>query len=347
VRGGVFVIEKRIGGTKFHRSTHCTVLRAALKQLERFEADPANYMPQGVAVADDALVLTLPAIDEFHAWHLQKVSKEWALDVRRLLIQWANHFKGKDMRKLSRVADIDTHLKGATQRHHRVAALKAFAKWARKTERLKRTEDVTLDLEVPKVGAADEAKDMEWSLVVETFQHLDAYMRDVVQVLAATGWHLSELRRFASDGVLRERNDNDEPEVVGVIGAVHKNSLLKRREDKHFTSLVHAEHLEAARRIRDRGHIIDRGALRKRMLRAAKAATLARRELDPKAPAAPTVNLGAFRHSVTTWLSQQGLSDAQVAKYVGHSSEAMAKRHYINQARTALVLPRSALRVVS
>lgn len=346
VRGGVFVIEKRIGRKKFHKSTRCTSLRAALKQLERFEADPSAYDP-ATAAADGALVLDEKLIDEFHAWHLEHVSRPWALDVRRLLVEWANHFRGADLRRLSLVRHIEPHLKDAAQQHHRVSALKKLTKWLRKTEKLKRSEDVTLDLSVPKMGASEETKDMPFELVVETFPHLDLAMRDVVQVLAATGWHVNELRRFASEGVIRERTEHDEPEVMGVIGVVHKNSLLKRNREKHFTKLVHAEHYDAAKRIRERGHLIDRGAMRKRMVKAAEAVTLERRKSDPKALAAPVVHLGSFRHSVTTWLAAGGLSDAQVAKYVGHKSEEMARKHYINAAKTALVLPRSALRVVS
>lgn len=346
VREGVFVIEKRIHGRKFHVSTRCTSLRAALKQLERFEADPGAYNPVGT-VAPDALVLDQRLIDDFHTWHLTQCSRQWALDVRNLLVDWANHLRGADLRHLSLVRDIEPHLQGATQQHHRVSALKKLTKWLRKTEQLKRAEDVTLDLSVPKVGAAEEPKDMEWDLVVETWPHLDLYMRDVVQVLAATGWHVNELRRFAADGMVRERNEHDAPDVVGVIGVLHKNSLLKRKlRERHFTALVHAEHFAAATRIRQLGHLIDRGAMRKRMVRAAKAATAERRKEDPSAMPCPVVHLGAFRHSVTTWLSMEGLSDAQVARYVGHKSEAMVRRHYINAARAALVLPRSALRVV-
>lgn len=346
VRAGIFVIEKRIGTKKFHVSTRCTSLRAALKQLERFEADPAAYSPAAAAVADDALVMTKDIIDEFHAWHLTQVSREWAKDVRRLLDQWANHFKGKDLRRLSLVNDVRPHLKGATQSHHRVSALKAFTGWARQVEKLKRAEDVTLDLEVPTVGASEEPKDMPFELVVETFPHLDHQMRDVVQALAATGWHLAELRRFASDGVIRERNERDPEQVVGVIGVVHKNSLLKKNRERHFTALVHDEHFAAAKRIRERGALPDRWAMRKLMVAAAEAVTDARRKDDPKAPVAPVVQLGSFRHSVTTWLSAGGFSDAQVAKYVGHANESMVRRHYINAAKAALVLPRTALRVV-
>lgn len=347
VRNGVFVIEKKIRGVKFHVSTHTTKLTAAMKHLERFEADPNGYDPRGTARAADALVLDEALIDEFHAWHLPRVSRPWALDVRRLLVDWANHLKGADLRKLSLVKDLEPHIHGNTQQHHRVAALKAFTKWARKTEKLKRSEDATQDLEVPQVGASEEPKDMDFELVVETWPHLDLYMRDIVQVLAASGWHLAELQRFAREGVIRERNHRDAPEVVGVIGVVHKNSLLKKTKRKHFTALVHAEPFEAAKRIRALGKLYDRGALRKRMHAAAEAVTSERRKKDAKAPAADVVLLGAFRHSVTTWLSEQGLSDAQVAKFVGHSSEEMARKHYINKAKTALVLPRSVLRVVS
>ena len=62
VRGGVFIIEKKIGGKKFHRSTHATTLRGALKQLERFEADPQAFTARGT-VTLGALALTETLID--------------------------------------------------------------------------------------------------------------------------------------------------------------------------------------------------------------------------------------------------------------------------------------------
>ena len=43
----VFVIERWVGGRKFHASTRCHTRKAALKQLERFEANPAGYRPDG------------------------------------------------------------------------------------------------------------------------------------------------------------------------------------------------------------------------------------------------------------------------------------------------------------
>lgn len=347
VRNGVFVIEKKIRGDKFHVSTHTTTLRAAMKHFEAFEADPRGYDPRGSPAGPGALVLDEALIDAFHEWHLNEVSRAWALDVRRLLADWANHLRGADLRKLSLSEHLHTHLRGASQQHHRVSALKALTSWARMTGKLKRAEDATQELAVPQVGASEEPKDMEFELVVETWPHLNLYMRDVVQVLAATGWHVAELQRFAEKGDVRERTSRDAPDVVGVIGVVHKNSLLKKTTKKHFTALVHREPFEAAKRIRALGKLLDRWRLRDQMVAAADAVTAERRKLDPQADAAPTVHLGAFRHSVSTWLSEQGLSDAQVAKYVGHASEKMVRKHYINKAKAALVLPRSVLRVVS
>jgi hypothetical protein len=43
----VYLIERGVHGIRYHLSTRCHTLAAAMKQLERFEADPHNYTPSG------------------------------------------------------------------------------------------------------------------------------------------------------------------------------------------------------------------------------------------------------------------------------------------------------------
>lgn len=331
VREGVFVIERRIGGRKFHFSTHATTLRAALKHLERFEADPEAYNPRGAAKAL-ALVLDESLIDQFHVWHLKQVSREWALNQRAVLIDWANHLRGADLRKLSLVADLKPHVRGKGQAHHRVKAIRTLFGWLR-TERglISRAEDITLDFVIPTIQASQESgesKAVPFDAVAVVAQHLAPHVRDVLELLAATGWHVAEVRRFAVNGTIRERVASDSAETLAVIGTKQKSGR------KHFTALVRAEPLAAARRIRERGHVIDKGRLRKHMVRAC---------ADAKVP---TFHLGQLRHSVATWLRQAGVPDAQIAAYLGHRSQATTTRHYIDHQVAALVLPRTALRVV-
>ena len=333
VRGGVFVIERRIRGQKFHVSTHCTTLRAAMKQLERFEVDPSAYRPEGDA-QPDALVMTEQLIEDFHAWHLEGVSRHWALNVRGLLVDWANDLRGADLRHLSLLDDLRAHLRRhPRQAHHRAKAIKVFFGWLR-TEKglIDRAQDRTLDLPIPVVRPAQDSghrKAVPWDDVAAVAPHLPHPTRDVLELLAATGWHVNEVRRFAADGVIRDRVAADAQEVVAMVGTKHKSGRT------HFTALVHQQHLDAAKRVRQRGHVIDNGALRKHMLRACAAAGVR------------PFQLGQLRHSVATWLSQAGLSPELTSRYLGHASSTTTKRHYIDAQTAALVLPRAALRVVA
>lgn len=332
VRGGVFVIERRIRGVKFHFSTHATTLRAAMKQLERFEMDPHGYKPEG-EVEPDALVMTEQLIDEFHEWHLLKVSRPWALNVRCLLIDWSNDLRGADLRHLDLLEDLKPHLKRhPRQAHHRAKSLKVFFTWLRQERGLvTRAQDATLDLPIPVLKPAQDSghrKAVPWKVVVAAAQHLPQRTRDVLELLAATGWHVNEVRRFAVDGTIRERNAADAPEVVAMLGTRHKSGRV------HFTAVVHEQHLEVAKRIRAVGHVIDNGALRKHLKKAC-----AKAGVDYFA-------MGQLRHSVATWLTQAGVAVADTSRFLGHQSATTTRRHYIDSQTAALVLPRAALRVV-
>lgn len=328
VRGGVFVIEKRIKTRKWHVSTRCTTLRAAMKQLERFEADPGRYRPEGDVA--DALVLDAKMIDDFFAWHLGKNTREWALNQKRLLIDWANHLKGADLRTLSLVTDLKPHLHGNTQRGHRAKALRSLFKWLR-TERglLTRQQDATLDLQIPppKPAQWEASKAVPWEDVVATLPHLREDIRDALEFLSVTGWHISELQRFAAVGTIRDREPAEDSATLAVIGVRHKS------RKPHFTSLAHQRHVDIARRIRERGHVIDRGSLRKHMHRACKAAGV------------KPFTLGMMRHSVTNWLKANGVRVEDRGLYLGHNPATNAK-FYVDAQRPAVVLPKRVLQIV-
>ncbi len=340
VREGVFVIEKRIHGRKWHVSTRCTTLRAAMKQLERFEESPAAYRPDG----DDGpeLVMNEALIDAFFEWHLASSSRAWALNVRSLLYDWANHLRGKDLRRLELVADLKPHLREATQVPHRVKAIRSFFRWLRTEKGLvTRQQDATLDLSAPppKPAQWEKSKAVAWERVVELLPHLRQDVRDVLELLAATGWHLSEVRRFAESGSIREREASDPQHVVAVIGVKHKSGK------PHFTALLHPQHDAVARRIRQRGHVVDNGALRKQMLRGFAAVDVERKKRDPKAERAQRFQLGVMRHSLTNWLADAGVSVEERGRYLGHNPATNA-RFYVDAQRPPVVLPQRVLRVV-
>jgi integrase len=107
--------------------------------------------------------------------------------------------------------------------------------------------------------------------------------------------------------------------------------------------------LGAARRIRERGKVIDNNRLRKHMLRAVDAANAERaKKAAPgeKVASIKPFQLGALRHSVATWLTQAGVPLEQVSRYLGHASSSTTRRHYVDQQAAALVLPQRVLRVV-
>lgn len=341
VRGGVYVIEKRIHGRKWHVSTRCTQLRAAMRQLERFEESPADYRPEGGDGPE--LVLTESLIEEFFAWHRAHTSRPWALNVRSLLVDWANHLRGADLRRLSLVDDLKPHLKNATQQPHRVKAIRLLFKWLR-TEKglITRPQDATLDLAVPPARPAqwEKSKAVAWERVLELLPHLRADVRDVLELLAATGWHISEARRFAAGGTLRERESADPSHVVAVIGVKHKSGK------PHFTALLHERHAVVARRVRERGRVIDNGALRKQMLKGFAAVDAERKKTDPKAEPVERFQLGAMRHSLTNWLADAGVGVEERGRYLGHNPATNA-RFYVDAQRPPVVLPQQVLRVVT
>ena len=331
VRGGVFIIEKRINSVKYHVSTRCTSLRSALKQLERFEESPAIYKPEGDRAA--VMALDREMIAAFKAWHAQTVSREWANNVENVLVDWANHLKGADLRSLSLIDDLKPHLVGAGQAHHRAKAIKVLFKWLRAERGLiTRVQDVTLDLAIPIIKPRQEtgeSKAVEFERLSAVLPHLADHVRDVLEFLAVTGWHVSEARRYAEVGRFRLRDAGDPPDVLSVVATTHKD-----KGKKHFTNLLFARHVDLAVRIKERGKVLSNGRLRKHLLRACRVAGV-----KPFA-------MGDMRASVLTWLRLAGVPAEVAAAYVGHTSTATQERFYVDAEATKTVLPRAALRVV-
>jgi hypothetical protein len=334
IRDGVWIIEKRVGGKKFHVSTRATSPRAAMKQLERFEADPNGFSAAGTKRVAE-LALTTELIDDFHAWHKTHVTTQWADDVYRTLQRWANHLGGIDLRNLSLVDDLKPFIVGAKSRPLKVASIKVLFRWLRTEKGLvTRAQDVTLDFITPPFKPrkdTGESKAIEFERLAKVVPLLALHIRDVLELLAATGWHISEVRRFANPeiGRFRYRDAADKPEVLATIGTRHKVG-----GKWHFTALLFQSHVDAAQRIRERGKVVDRTILRRHLKRACEKAGV------------KAFNMGDMRASVLTWLRLAGVPPALAAAYVGHTSTATQDRFYVNQEIARAVLPRGALRVV-
>lgn len=329
-KGAVFIIERWIHGTHFHISTKCRTERAALKELERFEADPAGYRPQA-REATRTVVVTPELIDEYERWQrdVKRTTPSHARDCARYMEAWMHHFANRDLRRLSLHDDIKPALDvWKTARHGRIVALKGFTAWLRREKGLlTRADDPTLDLQVPpsRPEKLRRRKALDRAVVEATLPHLPAEVRDVVLVLAATGLHVSELRRFATgEGELFEPTSTD---AVANLAVRHKTGRL------HVVALASQETLEAAQRLRTKGmpgHSVLWFALRDACDAAGK----------------PRWNLGTLRHSVATWLAEAGVPLHDISEQLGHRDPRTTGDFYRDMGHSAKVLPVPKLRIV-
>lgn len=133
--------------------------------------------------------------------------------------------------------------------------------------------------------------------------------RDVLLLLAATGWHLTEVKRFVSDG-----------QVHPVKGPKFKAVLFTPRKRSGFTEffrtgLVDDEQVEAAKRLHAFRRCKDwwpRDMLKQ--LRQGIADANAKRSSEDQIP---PFSFGQMRHSVVMWMLERGASSSQVAAFFG------------------------------
>lgn len=326
-RGDVYVIERRVAGVHFHISTRAHTYTAAMKHLERFEADPSAYRPADNRVA---LALTPELVGEYRDWQIdvKECTSAWAHNCKRHLADWADDLAGKDLTKLDLQRDVKPALaKRKTSQPHRVIALKGFFRWLRKEKGLlKHQQDVTLDLSIPrrKAQKLSRPRNVTIERVRAIAAHLPAHVKDLVVLLMGTGWHLSEARRFVMAGELVEVNRDG---VLAVLITKHKGGRLTR------TPLRHVEHLEAAKRMKERKRFLDRNTLGYHMDRAAIAATAATGQK------VETFGLGSMRHSVGTWAIEGGARMKDVAEFFDHRSQNTTADFYANAAVPTVSIP--------
>lgn len=109
-----YVIERWVGGVKFKVSTRASTLGAAMKHLDRFEADPDGYAPADGRVR---LALTAELALQYRDYQVEqkKVSREWANNCGRFLADWADDLAGKDLAKLNLQQDVKPALARPTR----------------------------------------------------------------------------------------------------------------------------------------------------------------------------------------------------------------------------------------
>lgn len=332
-RGRVYVIQREIHGQRFHVSTRCRTERAALDELARFESSPHTYRPMASAggPARNDCVLTPASLVAFERYQLdvKRVTQAYADDCQLYLKAWMHWFAGRDLRTVQ-LRDITEQLGvwGTTARRNRIVALKSYTKWLRRERAvLGRAEDPTMDLEVPRSRPEklERRKAVPLELVRATLPLLPEDVRQLVQLLAATGLHVSEVRRFAkgAGGLHEPTPEQRETGVLAYLSVPHKTGVL------HVVALGIEEAFEAAKAIRARGNIPSHS-----------------RQWFALREAKADWNIGSLRHSVATWLYEAGVSLEAIAEQLGHRDKRTTSDFYRDIGATARMLPVPSLRLV-
>lgn len=317
----VYVIEKRIGGRLFKVSTRCHTEDAAMKELRRFEADPAGYRP-----GEAGLTLTKELILEHVDWQMAPAplgagnSREWALSCGNLLGGWLVALAGRDLRRVS-ATDIKAALKTwSTSLPARVVVLKGLYSWLRKEKGLlKHHEDPMPDVTIPERKAAKETatghRDHDFAKVKRVWKAMRPDVRDIYELLAALGWHLADLRRFVEGGEIRK--DPTGKHLATLV------TFHKLKEDA-VAGITEARHLALAKKLRAEGRMLSNSTLAVQVRKANRRAGVPESERF--------AYLGDMRHSFSTWAIEDGHDMAEVAKHNNHRTEAMLRRHYVRHA---------------
>jgi integrase len=311
----VYVIEKHLRGAYFKASTRCHTEVGALKELARFESDPAAYASGAV----NALIMSPELVMEYRDWQLTERGNtdEWARWSASMLGHWMRAIGNRDLRRL-KAKDVREMLATfPTNRAARVVALKGFYTWLVKDKSLlEHAQNPMPGVRIPKRGKSRDVapRDRPHALVRKVYQHLREDIRDVLQLQAGTGMHLSEVMRFAQSGELRK---DPTGESLAVLIVWHK------RKEQVAIAITKRRHLDAARRIKAKGYTLGRSRLAFLMRRANEAAGV---------PRGQWVRFGDMRHNVGTWAHEMGEDVANTAKAFNHTDDKMLRDHYVRHA---------------
>ena len=360
-----YVIRRRIGGKQFEVSTRRVVADAAVREFRRFENDPHGYAPLPDAPPTPApgpvpVLLTDELQDDYLRYSAKHCgnSAGWYDKKGRYLSAWAGALRGVNLRELDMEQHVLPHLKDRAGRPHATAVLKHFIAWLRDPEhgpapekRLVREEArCVIDYQPKKKTKAKQDTQARWfpyASWLAVRPHLSTWMQDAGDVLAATGWHSTELLAFVKkDGEAGRIEDppggtlphgmgfavSGGERTVEVAVPVKAKVLVTRHKGGHLhKTVVPLEVAKIAERLQERGSL-DLNRLTNRLAWLCKKK---REKVDKKgrpfplpAGVAPAVTPGAFRHSVATWLFNAGVALPVISTFLGHMSPATTKKFY-------------------
>jgi len=331
----VYVIRKQVGGQRYEVSTRRNSEVEALLELAKFQQSPATYdpTPSPDLLGDEGprpVYLDSDLIKEYLD-HCTKIgtSHQWWNAKRRFLGWWLGKLHGVDLRRADLKRDILTPLARMPSRQHRIAVIKAFYAEMRDAENGKgiftASEDPTLStLKVPNRPPAQQARRRVFA--IEDLERVKKELVDgprwrlyAIEVLSGTGWHYSEVRRFAANGSVESLPTSQQPKKqkgklpagapVAVLVTVHKGGSIHKTAGS-------ANVLAAAKRIRKLRHLPEfHFHLVLRQIS---------RKLKLKVPVTP----GSFRHTVGHEAWERGATPEAVSAFLGHRSPQTTRRFY-------------------
>lgn len=301
-----YLIERKVAGVRYHVSTRCHTERAALAELARFEKDPEAY--RGGGRRADRVVLDEDLAARFLADHAEN-TPEYLTRQRALLAWWAEQLGDLDLRKVTLRGHIRPALDAAGGEAMRIALIKRLYSWLRERDLIEASEDPTLGkLKMPQARAAqvERSKVIPAASYEAARAHLIGTYRDILDLLAGTGWHLTEAHRFAAGGAVLPYAGT-QAGVAAVLEVKHKNG------SPHRTGVSEAV-AEAARRVRATGSF-SKSRFHRAVLSACRAAGV------------PPFRPGWFRHTIATIATEAG-EENLVPGFLGHRSATTTRRHY-------------------
>lgn len=318
----LFIIERQVtvDGVRhrFHLSTGCHSLEPALKQLARFEADPFSYSRAGGDLRAP-LLLTVDMALQFYHWQIERgLSPKYARETNTWLARWIRSLKGVDLRRMKLARDVLPVLDAAGgARRSMMAALKTLMSWLR-TERHELTsgEDVTRDLKLPQSEARKHSEAVAHPLanVRKVSAKLRGVYRDALVFQWATAGHVSELERFVRDARSRLVVFKKPERLADGTTVLAQVELWHKTKKWHRVGLTKRQHVEAARRLRERGSLPTRTDLNRTVYAACDEAKVPRFSY-------------ALRHSALTHAAKRGVSEERRMAHAGHEERKTAARY--------------------
>lgn len=318
----LFIIERQmtVDGHRhrFHVSTRCHSLKPALEQLARFEADPFGYNPVGGDLRAPLLLTADLAESFFNAQLAKGLSRKYARENFTWLKRWGKRLKGVDLRRLQVARDVLPVLDGAGgARRPMMAALKTFCTWLR-VERHEMTsaEDATRDLRLPQADVAKTKKRVAHDIgaVRKVLKKLKGVYRDALLFQWATSCHISELERFVRDERSRLVEFNKPQRLADGTKALAMVVLWHKTKDWHRIALTRAEHVDAARRLRERGSLPPQNKLNATIYDACAAAKVPRMSY-------------VMRHTTLTRAAARGVGRERRMAHARHQNAKTADRY--------------------